>query len=178
MIGWLSGRVVESRGTVVTLDVGGVGYQLTTIAGAQRDERREFFVHTVVRADAFLLYGFDTPSERDVFELLTATPGVGPATAVAALRTLSVADIRRALDEGDTKQLGRVPGIGPKTASRMVLELRGRLVVEEPEAPSRVLDALKGLGYTVGEIRESLSGIEWPDDDGAALRLALSKLAR
>jgi Holliday junction DNA helicase RuvA len=179
VIGWLKGRVVDVRGAVVVLDVGGVGYQITTVAGARRGEPREFFVHTVLRTDALLLYGFDTAEERDLFELLNGTPGIGPSTALAALRTLPLEELRRALDEGDTKALSRVPGIGPKTASRIVLELRGRLVSpERPTIPDSVLEALRGLGYSSGEIGDAVGGLEWPDDEAAALRLALARMAR
>ncbi|NNN02821.1 MAG: Holliday junction branch migration protein RuvA [Acidimicrobiaceae bacterium] len=171
--------MIDTRGPVVTLDVGGVGYLLTTRDGATRGEVREFFVHTVLRADSLQLYGFDSTAEREVFELLTGTPGVGPSTALAALRTLSLDQLRRALDDGDTKELSRVPGIGPKTASRIVLELRGRLVVATPPSiPDGVLGALQGLGYATSEIDDALGGVEWPDEESAALRMALARLAR
>ncbi len=184
MIGWLSGRVVYHRadGTVV-LDVNGVGYQVRVAA---RDvplagDVTELFVETVVRDDAIVLYGFAQPEERELFTLLMATPGVGPSTAMAALRTMSADELTRSIDGGDVQRLSTIPGIGTKTASRIVLELRGKLA-EAPElAPplAGVVDeALRTLGYSAGEIHAALHGVTLPDDEGEALRVALARVRR
>ena len=122
MIGWLRGRIlwVELSGAVV-LDVNGVGYevQVATGEGLRSGEDLDVFVFTQVRADAIVLYGFASLEDREFFSLLLATPGVGPSTALAALRTMPVDELRRAIDEGDVKRVAQVPGIGAKTASRI-----------------------------------------------------------
>ena len=191
MIGYLRGRVLQvpslSGNEPLLLDVSGVGYNVF-VADAPYlvGEERELFVHTIVRADALLLFGFASVEERRIFETLLATPGVGPSTALAALRTLGLAALTMAIESGDVKKVGTGPGIGPKTASRIVLELKGKLVLPEVGAPlpsgpsvsADIEDALKGWGYSTGEIREALCDVALPDDDAAALKLALGLLRR
>jgi len=188
VIGWLSGRVLHYRedGALV-LDVSGVGYEVH-VATSDRfsvDEPLELFIYTVVRADAILLYGFKSYADREFFELLLATPGVGPSTALAALRTMPTNELAAAIESGDVKRVGQIPGIGPKTASRIVLELKGKVVPEEGfEAPARPLrsgaieDALRALGYSVPEIRQALADVTLPDDESDALRESLQLLRR
>ena len=186
MIAWLRGRVVwtDASGAVV-VDVNGVGYEVHVATGDLRDgDEVEIFVYTQVRADAIVLYGFSSLEEREFFTLLLATPGVGPSTALAALRTMTVEELRRAIDEGDVKRVSQVPGVGSKTASRIVLELKGKLVVapeKRPAATPRASDleeALRSLGYATAEIREALDGVELPDDEPAAVRAARQRLGR
>lgn len=184
MIGWLRGRVVGHTSDGATLvDVRDVGYRVQ-VAGADAPgvgEEVELFVHTAVREDAIVLYGFATTAERDLFELLIGAPGVGPQTALGALRALSVETLTRAIEAGDTKTVALIPGVGPKTASRIVLELKGRLPSEPAAAaPSlaAVDDALRALGYSAGEIRDALAGAELPEDEGEALRAALRLVRR
>ncbi len=186
MIGWLRGRVLwcETTGAVV-LDVNGVGYEVQVATGEvlRSGEEIDLYIFTQVRADAIVLYGFESLEDREFFSLLLATPGVGPSTALAALRTMPVEELRRAIDEGDVKRVAQVPGIGSKTASRIVLELKGKLV-EVPakeSAPPRASDieeALRSLGYAAVEIRDALEGVDLPDDESTALRVALQRLGR
>ncbi|MGH9020582.1 MAG: Holliday junction branch migration protein RuvA, partial [Acidimicrobiales bacterium] len=181
MIGWLSGEV-RFRGAsgAVVVDVGGVGYEVHVARDdlTPGDEAR-LFVHTVVRDDAILLYGFTTYEERELFELLIATPGVGPSTALGALRTMTAAELAEAIEAGDTNRISLIPGIGPKTASRIVLELKGKLVLQlaasgPVAAHAEALgDALRALGYSAGEIRDAVSGVDPTDDEAGALREAL-----
>lgn len=188
MIGWLSGQVVHHypNGAVI-VDVNGVGYEVNVGSDEiyRPGEGVEFFVYTVVRADAIVLYGFNSLEDREFFELLLVTPGVGPSTALAALRTMTTNELALAIESGDVKRVSKIPGIGPKTASRIVLELKGKLVVSgtyEPSAstqhPSAIDDALRGLGYTTQEIRQALDGVALPGDESAALRVALAQLRR
>jgi Holliday junction DNA helicase RuvA len=188
VIGWLRGRVitVDASGTLV-LDVNGVGYEVHV---ASSDELRvadeaELFVHTQVRADAIVLYGFMSERDRTFFTTLLVTPGVGPSTALAALRTMPTEELRGAIENGDVKRVAQIPGIGPKTASRIVLELKGKLVevprrenAPSPPRTSDIEEALRSLGYGVSEIREALEGVDLPDDESAALRTALRHLGR
>ena len=191
MIGWLRGEVLaRTPEGVITLDVGGVGYEVALPArsaqGLMVGEITEVFVRTHVRDDAIVLYGFMDRLDRETFDLLLATPGVGPSTALGALSTMSAPDLAEAIAAEDVTRLSSIPGIGRKTASRLVLELSGKLPsLESPTAtpgPSVVEAdltlALRQLGYSAGEVREALRGVELPDDDEGALRVALRQLGR
>jgi Holliday junction DNA helicase RuvA len=183
VIGYLAGRVAFLGPDAVVLDVGGVGYEVRVAEPADflPGATAEIYVHTSVRADAITLYGFASLEERRFFELLLATPGVGPSTALGALRTMPLAQLAGAVEAGDAKRISLVPGIGPKTASRIVLELKGKLVLDEPTAetaPSGVGEALRALGYSPAEVREATEGLDPDLDEGDALRRALSRLRR
>lgn len=189
MIGWLGGHVLHqyANGAVV-LDVSGVGYevQVATSDPFRSGEPLELFIYTVVRADAIVLYGFKSYADREFFELLLVTPGVGPSTALAALRTMAADELALAIESGDVKRVGQIPGVGPKTASRIVLELKGKVgVVGEytpsvaaPLRSSVIEDALRALGYSAPEIRQALGDVALPDDESEALREALHLLRR
>jgi Holliday junction DNA helicase RuvA len=189
VIGWLSGRVIHqlTSGAVI-VDVAGVGYEVHLAASEAPAPEQviELFIFTVVREDAIHLFGFPSAAEREFFEMLIATPGVGPSTALGALRTMSVRELARAIDEEDVKKVSTIPGIGPKTASRIVLELKGKVAseigVDEPEgaAPldAAIEEALRGLGYSMHEVREALRDVTLPDDESEALRAALRLVRR
>jgi len=190
VIGYLRGVVVSAprllTNDATILDVNGVGYEVQTALtwSVAEGDQVELFVHTAVRADALILYGFATMADRRFFETLLSTPGVGPATALAALRTVGAAALANAIEEGDVRKVSSVPGIGPKTAARIVLELKGKLVADEPKvvetgrASHDIEDALKSWGYSTSEIREALRDVDLPDDDSAALKVALGLLRR
>jgi Holliday junction DNA helicase RuvA len=133
MLGWLRGRVLAEEPSGVILDVGGVGYELTIPVGAlgravsQADGSVELWVHTHVREDALELFGFSSELERRVFRLLVSVPNVGPKTAVGVLGALSIGDLSQAIAGRDLGRLGKVPGIGKKTAERLVVELVDKL---------------------------------------------------
>ena len=189
MIGWLSGQIVARADGTLTVNVGGVGYDVIVpgrlfATGAQGDEAT-LFVHTSVREDAITLYGFESEEDRSMFRLLLSTPGVGPATALGALSTMSIGTLIAAIYAEDTTTISTIPGIGKKTAARLILELAGRLpqleglvakpVVARP-GTSDLEAALKSLGYGVAEIREALSSVDLPDNEADALRVALRQL--
>lgn len=189
MIGWLAGRVVRQVASgALIVDVHGVGYEVHYSSSEPPgvDELVELYVFTVVRDDAIQLFGFSTIEEREFFELLLATPGVGPATALGALRTMSVAELAFAIESDDAKKVATIPGIGSKTASRIVLELKGKTFLEagyEPGTSNQhvdgaIDDALRALGYTSHEVRDALRDVELPSDEAEALRTALSLLRR
>ena len=188
MIGWLRGRVLTSAlsGHVV-IDVNGVGYEvnLASAEDARAGDDVELFIYTQVRADAIVLYGFHSADDKDFFSTLLVTPGVGPSTALAALRTMPTEQLRIAIENGDVKRVAMIPGIGAKTASRIVLELKGKLVeAPTPTAPSSsprasdIEEALRSLGYAPNEIRDALEGVQLPEDESLALRTALQLLGR
>jgi len=162
MIGLLRGKLIEKRPNQVLLDVSGVGYQvqipLSTFAamGALHSEAT-LLIHTHLREDQISLYGFLTARERHCFELLISASGVGPALALKILSGMAIEDLVPAIRKGDLAQLVRIPGVGRKTAERMVVELRDKLAaVDVPESgkaatrsqlESDVASALVNLGY-------------------------------
>ena len=196
MIGWLRGELVARSGAGEALvDVGGVGYRVTVspallAALGERGAPVELHVHTHVREDAIVLYGFASAEERRCFEALLGAHGVGPALALAVLGALRPPDLVRAVLDEDLAALCTVPGIGRKTAARLVLDLRSRLELPEfegdavpgggagrSEARGEVRAALAELGYGADEIRQALEGV--PVDGGVQdlLRQALKELA-
>jgi Holliday junction DNA helicase RuvA len=191
MIGWLRGEVVrcDPQGVVV-LNVAEVGYELSvparTLGHLVEGAPAEFHVHTRVREDAIVLYGFESWLERSTFELLLATPGVGPTTALGALSVMTPAQLADAIAAEDVARLATIPGIGRKTAARLVLELNGKLpsLAAAPVPGARrdvALDltaALRQLGYSAAEVRDALRDVDLPEDEEAALRVALRQLGR
>ena len=191
MIGSLRGEVLE-RGLdgVVLLEVGGVGYQVTvsprTLSELEPTTRAFLYVHHHIREDAQTLYGFATRDERSAFDVLIATHGVGPAVAMAILATHSPLALVDIVGAGDLAALTLVPGIGRKTAERLLVELKNRLSIPvldpvgAPGAATAVGDvrgALAGLGYGPEEIREVLRDLPTDGADAAnLLRDALKSL--
>ena len=153
MIARLTGLLVESKPDQVILDVGGVGYCLhiplsTFYRMGEVPGRVSLHVHTHVREDAIQLFGFMTPEERGAFQRLIAVSGIGPKIALAVLSGIGAADLERAVREADRGVLERIPGIGRKTAERVLLELRDRLTPRRgrgapPPSTGSGLDAAK-----------------------------------
>jgi holliday junction DNA helicase RuvA len=177
MIGWLRGRLVsEEPNGAVLLDVGGVGYEVMVAAGVLgrargTNEALELFVHTHVREDALDLFGFASDTERRVFRMLLTIPNVGPKTALGVLSALSVSDLERAVRAGDLARLSKVPGIGKKTAERLVLELKDKLSGMSSDdgvagtrpvtsdARGRLLSALTNMGYRAAEAEKAVASL-------------------
>jgi Holliday junction DNA helicase RuvA len=163
MIGLLRGRLLEKRPNQVILDVGGVGYlvavPLSTFAAlGELHAEVTLLIHTHVREDALSLYGFLSAREKHLFELLLGASGVGPTLALKILSGMNVEDLVPAIRGGDLARLTRIPGVGRKTAERMVVELKDKLeaVAAEAEKPAAaspagveadVKSALINLGY-------------------------------
>jgi Holliday junction DNA helicase RuvA len=177
MLGWLRGRVVSEEPSGLILDVAGVGYELTSPVGtlgraAQNASGEvELWVHTHVREDALELFGFASELERRVFRLLVSVPNVGPKTAVGVLGALPIADLSRAISARDLGRLGKVPGIGKKTAERLVVELVDKLPALVPPdtsgkttgsraaaagTPQLLLKALVNMGYRPAEAERAV----------------------
>lgn len=197
MIGWLSGALIArtAEGELL-VDVHGVGYRVSVpapllVAAGEPGSAVTLHVHTHVREDAIVLYGFATTEERRCFEALLSAHGVGPSLALAVLCVLRPPDLVRAVLEEDLAALCAVPGVGRKTAARLVLDLRTRLELPEfagagvpggsadggGEPRGEVRAALVELGYGPDEIRRALHDVP---DDGAVeemLRHALRELA-
>jgi holliday junction DNA helicase RuvA len=195
MIGWLRGRPrSEEPDGAIVLDVNGVGYELLTPVGALGRARTEggeveFHVHTHVREDALDLYGFPNETERHVFRLLLGIPNVGPKTAIGVLSALSVAELARAVAASDLARLGKVPGIGKKTAERLVLELKDKLRDVEgaghevasasalPGVRGRLLSALTNMGYRPGEAEKAVASLGQRVDSAPLAELLKAALA-
>ena len=168
MIARLTGTPVARTLDGTVLDVGGVGYLLRLTAGIDQKakEGREvtFDTYLHVREDALQLYGFAEPAERELFEQLLSVSGVGPKVALAIVSGSTPAELRRAIALEDTTRFVAIPGIGKKTAERVVLELKEKLAVErfEPEgAPDLVArDALLELGYSAVEAERALASTD------------------
>ena len=132
MIGYLSGRLMQKQPPFLLLDVGGVGYELeapmTTFYDLPEPDRQvALFVHLLVREDAQLLFGFSDQPQRELFRALLKVNGVGPKVALAILSTLSAPQLVACIHRSDVATLTRVPGIGAKTAERMILDMRDRI---------------------------------------------------
>ena len=179
MIGFLEGSVASRGPDACLLDVGGVGYRVacptTTLAALPHDGGRvRLFTHLHVREDALALYGFATDAERAVFEALIAIAGVGPKVALAVCSAFGPEELRGALVADDADALASVPGIGKKTAQRIVIDLREKLSVpataaagaHNGDAREQARSALENLGYSSGEVRAALAElVAAPDDD-------------
>ena len=196
MIALLRGRLVarSTRGEAV-VEVGGIGYRVSVSPPTMADLGeigREVVVHTHlhVREDALTLYGFATSDERDCFEALLGAHGVGPALALAIVSVHGPTQLRRVLVEGDLDALTLVPGVGRKTAARLLIELKARLDVPEFEMAVPAVDgngavpplaelraALAGLGYEPDEVRRVSRELSPEGDLETMLRSALRLLA-
>lgn len=193
MIGSVRGSVLERTAAgEVLVEVGGVGYRLlvplSNVPLLEPGTGAFLFTHLHVREDAMVLYGFLSRDERDTFEALITATGVGPKLALAILSVHSPGSLRRALLDDDLDALTLVPGVGKRTAQRLLVELKARLDVPDleavdstsapPSARAEVRAALAGLGYGPDEVRDVLARLP---EDGAVeelLRDALKQLAR
>lgn len=187
MIASLSGRVQDTYPDSLVVDVGGVGFLIYVPKPVLDDLRpgESIFLHTylLVREDALTLYGFETREMRELFTLLLTVNGVGPRVALSVLSTLSPDAIRRAVFHEQAEVFSRVPGVGRKTAQKILLQLQDRLPADiglEPvsmisDVDSQVLDALTSLGYSVVEAQAALQTIprDAPGNVEERLRIAL-----
>jgi Holliday junction DNA helicase RuvA len=179
MIARLRGRIVGRAGSGLIVDVSGVGYLVHATPSVQRfgDDEVTVEIHTVVREDALQLYGFATSEERELFELLLGVSGVGPKVALAILSGSSPAELRRAIARDDVKRFQAIPGVGLKTAQRVVLELKA--AVADATTAGEDLgarDALVELGWSLIDAERALANVDpdlpLEDQVRAALRRA------
>lgn len=170
MIATLRGRILGNTDQQLIVEVGGVGFAVTTVPGVRLGNEigREIFLFTalIVREDAFTLFGYQTSTERDLFQLLQTVSGIGPKVSHAILSTLTVSEIVVAITAGDGRALEQVSGLGKKGAQRIILELKDRVAAygsDVPEASSKatstdlsLAQALAGLGFNSKEIDHAL----------------------
>jgi Holliday junction DNA helicase RuvA len=161
MIGYLKGTIISSRPTQIILDVNGVGYKvgisINTFEKVVDKNEASLFIHTHVKEDSISLYGFFTESEKEMFELLISISGIGPKIALGLLSGISVDSLKEAIEEGNVSRITSVPGIGRKTAERLILELRSKVEdiaigdnsKVQPSIKNEAVSALTTLGYNL-----------------------------
>jgi Holliday junction DNA helicase RuvA len=199
VIGYLRGRVVRFTGDQVIVEAGGVGYLLSVPATARErvgsiGSQVELHVHTHVREDQLGLFGFAGTDELELFEQLIQVDGVGPKVGLAILSVASVGVLKRAILDGDVAPIRRAPGVGPRTAQKVIIDLRPKLEAEaatlaiprsggpvsEGEVPRQLETALRGLGFSAVQARQGLEAVDWPAEPAMpeALAAALRALGR
>jgi holliday junction DNA helicase RuvA len=190
MIGKLSGTLGEKNPPQILLDCHGVGYEVDVPMSTfyhlpAVGEKVSLLTHFVVREDAQILYGFATAPERAAFRLLIKISGVGPRTALSVLSGMSVAELSQAITLQEAGRLVKVPGIGKKTAERLLLELKGKLgadigapVTVADDAQADILQALVSLGYSDKEAALALKALPAGVGVSDGIKLALKSLAR
>jgi Holliday junction DNA helicase RuvA len=176
LIAFLRGKIVATEANSVVLDVNGVGYRayvpLSVLSGLP-DSGNEAILHTVmtVREDDISLYGFASPEEREIFQIVTGVSGVGPKIGLSMLSVMDSAELARAISGNDVRALTQVPGVGPKVAQRVILELGERLAqymfsrrietLQTGQSPEQnaafedIIEALVGLGYSRADSRRA-----------------------
>ncbi|MDJ0906062.1 MAG: Holliday junction branch migration protein RuvA [Woeseiaceae bacterium] len=195
MIGSLRGKLILKQAPLVIVECQGVGYEVETPMSTFLDLPAvgdELFLHThlLVREDAQTLYGFSSEDERLLFRTLLKISGVGAKMGLAILSTMSVGDFQRCVEYEDAAALVKIPGVGKKTAERLIIEMRDKIEKSggAPDAPrvtveasprSEAVDALMALGYKAGEVNKLIASM---DTDGQSaediIRRALKQAAR
>ncbi|WP_107929221.1 Holliday junction branch migration protein RuvA [Neisseria animaloris] len=194
MISRLTGKLIEKTPPQIVIDVNGVGYEVdvsmqTFYLLPPLGETVQLYTQLVVREDAHLLFGFASAAERATFRQLVKVSGIGAKTALGILSAMTSDELAQAVAQEDVKRLSSAPGIGKKTAERMVLELRGKLVSEQTAtglfAPATALDetddivsTLLALGYNEREAKAAVKGIAAGTDVSEGVRLALKNLLK
>ena len=191
MIGRIHGTLIDKAPPQVLVDCAGVGYELLVPMSSFYNlpalgQTVTLLTQLIVREDAHTLYGFETGAERDAFRLLVKISGVGPRTALSILSGLSVADLSLAISMQESARLVKIPGIGKKTAERLLLELKGKMGADMTggslfavnDSQNDILQALLALGYSEKEAAVTLKSL--PADVGVSegIKLALRNLAR
>lgn len=194
MISRLTGKLVEKNPPQIAIDVNGVGYEADVSMQTFYNlppvgESVQLFTQLIIREDAHLLFGFATAEERKTFRQLIKVGGIGAKTALGILSAMTADELARAVAEEDVKRLSSAPGIGKKTAERMVLELRGKLVAHAvtdglfAAAPAAdetedIVSTLLALGYSEREAKAAVKGVPEGTDVGEGVRLALKNLLK
>ena len=186
MIGWLSGTVRHMDPTGMALiDVDGVGYEtympLQTLCDMRVGEKTELYIYTHVREDQITLFAFADSRERALFRQLIGVSGIGARMGLNILSGMSRQELLNAVEAADAASISRIPGIGKKTAQRLILELKGKLVDEGSEMPTSsvaadVRSALLNLGYKPGQADVALEAIQPDHDFETAFKAAMKAM--
>lgn len=158
MIGYLTGKIISSKPTQILLDVNGVGYtvniSINTFEKIAEKDLVSLYIHTSVKEDSITLFGFFSQSEKEMFELLISISGIGPKLGLGILSGIAVDDLKYAIGSGNVSRLIAIPGIGRKTAERVVLELKNKVdaikedgVTKQLSIKDEAVSALTTLGY-------------------------------
>lgn len=191
MIGRLSGILYDKNPAQLLIDCNGVGYEVSVPMSTfynlpSTGEKVALLTHMVVREDAQLLYGFGTQQERELFRELIKISGIGARTALAILSGMSVKDLAQAVTLQDAGRLTKIPGIGKKTAERLLLELKGKLGADigaaaggaEAESSNDILSALLALGYSEKEALLAIKQVPAGSTVSDGIRHALKALSK
>lgn len=194
MIDFIEGIVEEITDDKIIISTGGVGFALTASdisrSSVEVDKEYKIFTEMRVREDDITLYGFVTRDERKVFNLLTTVSGIGAKVGMGILSAISLNDIRMAIASSNVSMLTKAPGIGKKTAERLILELKDKMgtldltnapqidIHEEPADEAELIDALMSLGYNRYESIKASADIDSTLDLSSKIRIALSNLSR
>jgi Holliday junction DNA helicase RuvA len=186
MIGTLRGIVAEKLADTLILEVGGIGYELITTVddwgAAKLGAEYKFYIHEQVREDSYNLFGFTTITSKQLFSQLLTVQGVGPKAAMSILSAAGEARLRQAIASGDPALLKGISGVGPKTAQRVILDLRGK-VEQGANGLAPVSDstyqALVALGYTPAQATEAVTALPADiTDDGERVKAALRGIGK
>jgi holliday junction DNA helicase RuvA len=199
MIGYLRGRLLRATSDGAVVEANGVGYMVSLGASAREKlgpagSQLELHIHTHVREDQLALFGFASPEELDLFEQLIQVDGVGPKVGLAILSAASLDVLKRAILAEDVAPIRRAPGVGPRTAQKVIIDLKPRLEAEaailslphaqavagDGDGPRQVEAALRGLGFTAQQARQGLDAVDWSTQPAPqeALAVALRALGR
>lgn len=190
---------MRATGEQVVIETGGVGYLVSIPATARErvgpvGSEAELHVHTHVREDQLALFGFATPAELELFEQLIQVDGVGPKVGLAILSSASIDVLKRSILSDDVGPIRRAPGVGPRTAQKVIIDLKPKLeaeaavlavpraaaVIGDGEVPRHVETALRGLGFSTQQARQGIEAVDWAahPDAQQALAAALKALGR
>jgi Holliday junction DNA helicase RuvA len=189
MIATLHGEITQIEENAIVVEMGGIGLRVSVPKPMHErlktGESIFLYIHLVIREDAWLMYGFESQTDRELFTTILGVDGVGPRTALAVLSTLTIEAVQRAVFGEEPDLLSRVPGVGKKTAQKMVLYLHDRLkptsglekIAAMSDSDSEVLAALTALGYSVVEAQTAIQSLPKgaPDNVEERLRLALQQ---
>lgn len=191
MIAFLRGQIINKSSNYFILEVGDIGYQVfaseSFLAELKNGQETEIYTHHQVREEASDLYGFKALEDLELFELLLTVSGVGPKSALGVLAIASAGDIKEAIIRDDANLLTKVSGIGKKTAERVVLELKNKIMrgagatgnLSGTGFGSDEIDALMSLGYSLSEARAALNSVDPAiADSGQRVKEALKKMAK
>jgi len=199
VIGYLRGRLLRTTADGAVVEANGVGYLVSLGSAARQNlgpvgSPLELHVHTHVREDQLALFGFASPEELDLFERLIQVDGVGPKAGLAILSAASLEVLKRAILAEDVAPIRRAPGVGPRTAQKVIIDLKPKLEAEaailalpraqavagDGEGPRQVEAALRGLGFTAQQARQGLEAVDWTTQPAPqeALAIALRALGR
>jgi len=187
MISTIHGQIIKIGGDHLLIDIGGLGFKVfvtnSTRSKFTESQRIFLYTHLIVREELLALYGFESEDEREIFGLLIGVNGVGPRTALSLISSLSVDIIRKAVTSEQPGMFNKVPGIGNKTAQKIILYLQGKVKIDSSameamqfkDMDSEVQEALVSLGYSVIEAQAALQSIpkDAPEDLETRLKLAL-----